>query len=155
MSKRGRGDREWSNGIQKALMVYLLLFIIAFASATLLPLGSEALLIYDISQSYSIYILWIVATLGNSLGSIFNYILGYRGEEYLEQKGYLTPTKMQNAREFFDRYGGSALLLSWMPIVGDPLTFIAGVLRYDFKLFVLIVFIAKGVRYGVVIYLIT
>ncbi|MFK5975727.1 MAG: YqaA family protein [Sulfurovum sp.] len=135
-------------------MVYLSLFVVAFLSATLLPLGSEALLIYDISQNYSIYILWIVATLGNSLGSILNYIIGYRGEEYLEQKGYLTPKKMQNARGFFDRYGGWTLLLSWMPIVGDPLTFIAGVLKYNFRLFVLIVFIAKGFRYGVVIYLV-
>ena len=134
-------------------MVYLTLFTVAFLSATLLPLGSEALLLYDISQNYSLLFLWTVATLGNTLGSMVNYWLGLKGEAYLEEKEYLSVEKMDKARGFFGKYGGWTLLLSWVPIIGDPLTFIAGVLRYDFKWFSLIVFVAKGTRYAVIIFL--
>jgi membrane protein YqaA with SNARE-associated domain len=134
-------------------MVYSTLFLIAFLSATLLPLGSEALLLYDISQKYSIALLWIFATLGNTLGSMFNYWIGLKGEVYLEKKKYLSLKKMQNYRDLFDRFGGWSLLMSWAPIVGDPLTLIAGVLRYNFKHFVLIVGISKGIRYAIIIFL--
>lgn len=134
-------------------MGYITLFTVAFLSATLLPLGSEALLLYDISQNYSLCLVWIFATVGNTLGSMFNYWLGLKGEDYLERKGHLSAKKMETARGFFDRFGGGTLLLSWVPIIGDPLTFIAGVLRYNFKCFVLIVTVAKGTRYAIVIFL--
>ncbi len=134
-------------------MVYLTLFIVSFLAATLLPLGSEALLIYDVSQKYSLCLLWTVSTFGNTLGSMVNYWLGLKGEVYLERKGHVSPKKIKKARDFFDKYGGWTLLLSWVPIVGDPLTFIAGVLRYNFKWFALIVFVAKGLRYAAVIFL--
>ncbi len=134
-------------------MVYITLFTVALLSATLLPLGSEGLLLYDISQNYSPMLLWIFATAGNTLGSIVNYWLGLKGEIYLEKKGYLSAKKMERANIFFDKYGGWTLLLSWVPIIGDPLTFIAGVLRYNFKWFTLIVAVAKGTRYAVIIFL--
>lgn len=134
-------------------MVYITLFTVAFLSATLLPMGSEALLLYDISQNYSLLLLWIFATLGNTLGSMVNYWLGLKGENYLEDKGHLSAQKMEKARGFFDTYGGWTLLLSWVPIIGDPLTFVAGVLRYNFKWFSLIVAVAKGTRYAIVIFL--
>jgi len=134
-------------------MVYITLFTVAFLSATLLPLGSETLLLYDITQNTSLLLLWTVATLGNSLGSMVNYWLGLKGEAYLERKKYLSAEKMEKARKFFNRYGGATLLLSWAPIIGDPLTFIAGMFRYSFKWFVFIVFLAKGIRYAVIIFL--
>jgi len=134
-------------------MVYFTLFTVSFLAATLLPLGSEALLVYDISQNYSLYLLWSFATVGNTLGSMVNYWLGLKGEAYLERKGYVSVEKMEKARGFFAKYGGWTLLLSWAPIIGDPLTFIAGVLRYNFKWFTLIVFIAKGLRYAIIIFL--
>jgi len=134
-------------------MVYVTLFIVSFLSATLLPLGSEALLLYDISENYPILLLWGVATVGNTLGSMFNYWLGLKGETYLEHKGHLSKEKMDKSRILFDKYGGWTLLLSWVPIVGDPLTFIAGVLHYNFKYFVLIVFVAKGARYAAISFL--
>jgi membrane protein YqaA with SNARE-associated domain len=80
-------------------------------------------------------------------------LLGLKGETYLEEKGYLSVKKMEKARGSFHRFGGWILLLSWMPVIGDPLTFIAGVLRYDFKWFALIVAVAKGTRYAIVIFL--
>jgi membrane protein YqaA with SNARE-associated domain len=134
-------------------MVYFTLFTISFLAATLLPLGSEALLAYDVSQNYSLFLLWSFATVGNTLGSMFNYGLGLKGEMYLEKKGYLSVEKMAKARGVFMKYGGWTLLLSWAPVIGDPLTFIAGVLRYDFKWFTLIVFISKGLRYATIIFL--
>lgn len=136
-------------------MVYITLFIVAFLSATLLPLGSEALLLYDISQGHSLILLWSFATVGNTLGSMVNYWLGLKGEMYLEEKGYLSAKKMEKARGFFDRYGGWTLILSWVPIIGDPLTFIAGVLRYRFWWFVVIVAVAKATRYGVIVMMVT
>ncbi|MFT7879130.1 MAG: YqaA family protein [Sulfurimonas sp.] len=136
-------------------MVYLTLFFIAFVSATLLPMGSEALLIYDISEGYAVWLLWFVASVGNSLGSLVNYWLGLKGEAYLENRGYLSKEKMARARRSFGRYGGWTLLLSWMPIIGDPLTFIAGVLRYGFKRFVVIVAVAKATRYAVIVLMVT
>ena len=135
------------------MIVYFTLFVVSFLAATLLPLGSEALLVYDISQNYSLYLLWSFATVGNTLGSMVNYWLGLKGEAYLEKKGHVSVEKMEKARGFFAKYGGWTLLLSRTPIIGDPLTFIAGVLRYNFKYFTLIVFIAKGLRYAIIIFL--
>lgn len=134
-------------------MVYVTLFVVSFLAATLLPLGSEALLLYNISQNYPILLLWSVATVGNTLGSMLNYWLGLKGEAYLENKGHLSKEKMEKSRIFFDSYGGWTLLLSWVPIFGDPMTFIAGVLRYKISYFIPIVFIAKGLRYAAVIFL--
>ena len=70
-------------------MTYLILFISALVSATLIPFGSEALLIYDINQGYNIVLLLLFATLGNALGSIINYFFGLKGEEYLVKKRFL------------------------------------------------------------------
>ncbi len=134
-------------------MVYITLFTVAFLSATLLPLGSEALLLYDVSQNYSLFLLWLFASTGNTLGSMLNYWLGLKGEVYLEKKGYLSAKNMNKAKISFAKYGGWTLLLSWVPIIGDPLTFIAGVLKYDFRYFTLLVFAAKSIRYAAVIFL--
>ncbi|MCB4748134.1 MAG: DedA family protein [Sulfurovum sp.] len=132
-------------------MVYLSLFLVAFVSATLFPVGSEVLLIYDLSQNYSTILLWLFATMGNMLGSLFNYWLGLKGEHFLKQRDYLSSEKMAQAHRYFEKWGGWILLLSWMPIIGDPLTFVAGVLKYDLKKFIWIVFVAKGVRYSIII----
>lgn len=129
-------------------MIYLTLFFVAFVSATLLPLGSEALLLYDASQEASIWLLWLVATAGNTLGALLNYWLGLKGEAYLERKGYLDKEKMHRAHAHFEKWGGWVLLLSWMPVIGDPLTFAAGVLKYNVYRFFIIVAVAKGLRYG-------
>ena len=128
-------------------MIYLILFITAFISATLFPLGSEALLIYDITQGYNIYLLLLFATLGNSLGSVVNYFLGLKGEEYLINKNLLNEKYILKAKNYFDKYGAWSILFSWLPIIGDPITFVAGVLKYDFKKFLILVVVAKFSRY--------
>ncbi len=131
-------------------MVYVTLFLLSFGAATLLPFGSEALYIYDISLGYNLFFLWLFASIGNTLGSVLNYWLGLKGEIYLEKKGYISTKKIKSVKVYFNKYGGWTLLLSWVPIVGDPLTFIAGVLNYSFKNFVAIVFLAKATRYAVI-----
>ena len=128
-------------------MVYLTLFFIALISGSLFPLGSEGVLIYDLKQGYSPFWLLLFATIGNTLGAVINYYLGLKGEEYIEKKGYLNALKLQNAKDRFKRYGAYALLLSPLPIIGDPITFIAGVLKYNFKKFLIIVLFAKSIRY--------
>ncbi|MEA3513404.1 MAG: YqaA family protein [Campylobacterota bacterium] len=128
-------------------MNYLYLFFISFLSATLLPFGSEALLIYNFTLNQNIYYLILFATLGNSLGSIFNYLLGYKGEEYLISKKILTQKKLFQSKYYFDKYGLFIILLSWMPIIGDPITVVAGVLRYNIYKFIALVLVAKFARY--------
>jgi membrane protein YqaA with SNARE-associated domain len=136
-------------------MIYLVLFFSALISATLFPLGSEALLIYDIKEGYNIYLLVLVATIGNTLGSIINYFLGLKGEEYLIGKNFLKEKYIIKSKYYFDKYGSISLLFSWLPIIGDPITFVAGILKYDFKKFLILVFIAKLLRYLVIAWLIT
>ena len=128
-------------------MIYLILFISAFISATLFPLGSEALFIYDIKEGYNIYLLLFFATIGNSLGSILNYFLGLKGEEFLVQKKLLNEKMILKSKRYFDKYGFYCLFFSWLPIIGDPLTFVAGILKYNLKNFIFIVIFAKFSRY--------
>ena len=135
-------------------MIYLILFLSAFISATLFPLGSEALLIYDIKEGYNIYFLVIVATIGNSLGSILNYFLGLKGEEYLVEKKLINEKVILKSKSYFDKYGSISLLFSWLPIIGDPITFVAGILKYDLKKFIVLVVIAKLSRYLFIAYLV-
>ena len=131
-------------------MAYLTLFWTAFVAATLLPGGSEALYIYDLQNGYNVWGVWLAASTGNTLGSGVNYWIGRKGEAFLERRGYLDEKRIDAAKRRFDRYGGWALLFSWIPVIGDPLTFIAGVLRYDAMRFFMIVFIAKAARYGAI-----
>jgi membrane protein YqaA with SNARE-associated domain len=119
-------------------------------AATLLPIGSEALLLYDLSIGYSPFLLILFASVGNTLGSIINYYIGLKGIDYLTKKSYINPKQLDNATNLFKKYGSYTLLLSWMPVIGDPITFVAGVLKYDIKKFITIVFIAKLSRYIIV-----
>jgi len=134
-------------------MIYITLFLIAFLSGSLLPLGSEALFLYDLHAGYSIVFLLLFASIGNTLGAVLNYVLGLKGEEFLLKKGYLKAEALLNAQRRFNRFGGYILLLSAAPIIGDPLTFIAGVLGYNFKKFLFFVFLSKTLRYLAIILL--
>lgn len=128
-------------------MVYLTLFFSALLSATLWPMGSEALLLYDISQGYALLWLLTAATIGNTLGAVINYWMGLGGEKLLEERGLVPPEKLQKFIVLFERYGGWTLLLSWLPLVGDLFTFAAGIARYPFARFLVLIFVAKLGRY--------
>ncbi|BAQ81174.1 YqaA family protein [Pseudomonas sp. St29] len=137
------------------LGAYLGLFLAAFAAATLLPLQSEALLVGLLHNGQlSVLGLWLVATLGNVLGSLVNWWLGRRLEQYKERRWFpVGPRHLERARQHYQRYGHWSLLLSWMPLIGDPLTLVAGVMGEPLKRFLLLVSLAKGARYAVLVWL--
>jgi membrane protein YqaA with SNARE-associated domain len=115
-------------------------------------MGSEALFVYDLSEGLDISLLLIVATLGNTLGSVINYWFGLKGEEFLIEKKIIKYQKIDSAKLYFDKYGGYSLLLAWVPIIGDPIVMIAGILRYNFFNFLILVTISKASRYIFIAY---
>ena len=128
-------------------MAYLSLFLTAFASATLLPGGSEALFVYLLNENLNPLFLLFIATLGNTLGAFVNFGLGKYASTFALSKGYMSEKYLQKASSLFEKYGAVSLLFSWLPIIGDPLTFVAGMVRYPWWKFVLIVGVAKWARY--------
>ncbi|MDX1526355.1 MAG: YqaA family protein [Pseudidiomarina maritima] len=133
-------------------MVFLSLFISAFLSATLLPGSSEVLLMLLLNQTDSIGTLWAVATLGNVLGSCVNYSLGRYFLHWQSQRWFpVSKIRLAQGQAWFNRYGKWSLLLSWLPILGDPLTMFAGMLRLRFGWFLLLVSLGKGARYVLII----
>lgn len=133
--------------------VYLGVFASAFLAATFVPIASEVAVLGAASHSQvNLTILWLVATAGNTLGSIINWALGGYSSRFQDRRWWpVSATQMQRAGEAFNRYGIWTLLLAWLPIVGDPLTIIAGVLRVRLCWFVLLVGIGKAARFAVVI----
>ncbi len=130
-------------------MAYLLLFISAFGAATLLPLQSEAVLVaLLVSEEHSALLLILVASLGNVLGSCVNWYLGLKIEKFKDKKWFpISEIKMLKAERIYQKYGFWSLLLSWTPVIGDPITLIAGLMKEGFWRFLLIVSIAKTGRY--------
>lgn len=128
-------------------MSYFSLFLTSFASATLLPGGSEALFLYLLSEHLNPLLLLTVATLGNTLGAFVNYMLGKYATNFALRKNYMKAKHLQKASSIFEKYGAWSLLFSWLPIIGDPLTFVAGIVRYTWWKFVIIVGFAKLARY--------
>lgn len=126
-----------------------LLFLSAFGAATLLPLQSEAVLVGLLAQmQYSVWLLVAVASLGNILGSCVNWWLGLKVEQYKNKKWFpVSEQKMLQAQGIYQKYGFWSLLLSWVPVIGDPITLIAGLLKENFVRFVVMVSIAKIGRY--------
>jgi membrane protein YqaA with SNARE-associated domain len=134
---------------------YIGLFIAAFLAATILPLSSEALLGTLLISEFSPVALVIVATTGNVLGSLTNYALGYWGSlEVVKRWLKISEEEFVKAEQRFVKYGLFSLLFAWVPIIGDPLTLIAGVLRIRLLLFVILVTVGKLMRYIVISYLI-
>ena len=130
-------------------MSYLAVFLSAFVAATLLPAQSEAVLsFYILSAPQTVFALILVATVGNVLGSVVNWVLGFYATRFQNRKWFpATPSQMQRAEKFYRKYGRYSLLLSWVPFIGDPITVIAGVLREPILSFLLLVTIAKSARY--------
>ena len=135
-----------------ALTAYGGLFSAALLAATLFPAQSElGLATLIISGDYSISLLIVVATIGNVLGSVVNWVLGRGVERFSDRKWFpIKPTHMDKAKARYHRYGRWSLLMSWAPIIGDPLTLVAGILREPLGSFLVLVTIAKGVRYIIV-----
>ncbi len=131
------------------LTAYSGLFIAALLAATLIPAQSESVLVgLVLSQHYAFWGLIAVATLGNTLGSVINWWLGRYLQHFQHKRWFpVSAAGLQRAQMHFQRYGLWSLLLSWVPIIGDPLTVVAGLLRVPFWVFLGLVTLAKGGRY--------
>jgi membrane protein YqaA with SNARE-associated domain len=125
------------------------LFLAAFAAATLIPAQSEAVLVALIlSASHPVWLLLTIATLGNVLGSTVNWAMGRFLIRFADRRWFpFSKAQMEKATGWYARWGHWSLLASWVPVIGDPLTLVAGVLREPFWRFALIVTLAKGGRY--------
>lgn len=132
-----------------ALAAYGGLFLSALVAATVLPAQSELLLAALLrSGDWSTGLLLASASVGNVLGSVINYWLGRGAEAFSHRRWFpASPPALSRAQHWYRRYGRWYLLLSWVPIVGDPLTVVAGVLREPIWRFLLLVTIAKVGRY--------
>ena len=137
-------------------MIYLSLFFISFLAATVLPFSSELTLAGLISTSnYDNLLLLVFASFGNVLGSVFNWSLGFYSRNLSTKKWFpFKETQIERSSKWFSKFGKWSLLFAWLPIVGDPLTFVAGLLRVRFLDFIILVAIGKVSRYLIFFYLI-
>jgi len=129
--------------------LYLGLFLSAFGAATVLPLQSEAalagLLLLGEQPAWALV---AVATVGNVLGALLNWLLGRFIERWHDKRWFPLRTEtLAHAQDAYRRYGHWSLLLSWAPIIGDPLTVVAGIMREPLWRFALLVSVAKAGRY--------
>ncbi|MDV6225304.1 YqaA family protein [Nitratireductor aquimarinus] len=131
------------------LTVYLGLFLSAFAAATLFPMQSEAALVgLLLSDSHAVWALVAAASFGNVAGSFVNWVLGRSIERFRDKRWFPVSEKaLQRAQRWYRRYGRWSLLLSWVPIIGDPLTLAAGIMKEPLSVFLVLVTIAKTGRY--------
>lgn len=131
------------------LAAYAGLFAVAFVAATILPAHSEVALVgLLLTGKFSPWLLVAVASAGNILGSCVNWLLGSFAERFRDRKWFpLSQPTLDKAQGWYHRYGRWSLLLSWAPVIGDPLTIAAGLMREPFWSFVILVAIAKTARY--------
>jgi membrane protein YqaA with SNARE-associated domain len=133
---------------------YPALFTVSLLASTLLPLGSEWLLALMLTQGYQPIVAVAVATLGNTLGACTTWLVGrYGGGWLLTRLLTISDRQRQRAEAWYRRYGAASLLFSWLPVVGDPLCLVGGVLRINPLLFLLLVATGKLARYSVVAWL--
>ena len=137
-------------------MIYLSLFAISFLAATILPFSSELTLAgLMLKSNYDNLFLLIVASLGNILGSVVNWILGFYSRNLSTKKWFpFKDEQMEKSSIWFNKFGRWSLLFAWVPIIGDPLTLAAGLLRVKFIEFLILVTIGKVSRYFLIYYFI-
>lgn len=133
------------------MTAYLSLFVTALVAATILPAQSEAVLVgLIVNTERSVWLLVLVASAGNILGSIVNWVLGRGVERFRDRRWFpVGPKVLERAQGWYRRYGKWSLLASWLPIIGDPLTVVAGIMREPLPVFILLVSIAKTARYAI------
>lgn len=125
----------------------------AFLAATVLPFYSEVLVVAAARQpETNLFLLWLFASVGNILGAVVNWALARFAMRWQDRRWFpMKPKQIAKAQAWFNRYGVWTLLLSWSPIGGDAITFIAGLMRVPLPIFLLLVGIGKAGRYAIVI----
>lgn len=128
------------------------LFFSALTSATILPGTSEAALAALVaSGDHAVWVLVLLATVGNVLGSLINWWLGLYAEHFKHKRWFpVSAEALDRASRWFGKYGLLSLLLSWLPIIGDPLTLFAGVMRVRLLPFIILVTLGKAARYAMI-----
>ena len=132
---------------------YIGLFLASFLAATIFPLSSEIVLSGLLLSKYDPTFLVAIATIGNVLGALVNYGVGFWGSKAIIQK-VLKEYEYLQAEERFKKYGIVSLFFAWMPIIGDPLTVIAGILKVNILWFLILVTSGKLIRYIVISHII-
>lgn len=136
------------------MLAYLSLFISGLLAATLFPASSEVLLLALQQQGYQPLWLFVAATAGNTLGACINWYLGVKLLSFQHKRWFpVSVAALDRAQQQFQRFGSWSLLFAWLPVVGDPLTLIAGVLKVRFRLFLLLVALGKAARYALLLWL--
>lgn len=134
---------------------YFGLFLASFLAATILPLSSEVVLTLLLLTGLNPTALVVVATTGNVLGALLNYVIGSRGGTLLLKKVFeIPPATLERSLQTFKKYGILSLLFAWVPVIGDPLTMIAGTLKINISLFLLLVTTGKLLRYIIITYIV-
>lgn len=132
--------------------MYFSIFLTAFLAATVLPAQSEFVVMAAQRLGYEVWIIWWLASIGNTLGSVVNYILGRFLVQYQDRRWFpFKPKSLARGHYWFERFGKWSLLMAWAPFIGDALTFIAGILRLSFWQFLILVFISKSGRYAILL----
>jgi len=133
-------------------MSLLTLFGSAFLAATFLPFYSEVILVALLLQGEPPLALWVAATLGNTLGSGVSWIMGRYLLHFQDRRWFpFKPDSLHKAQAWFQKYGEWTLLFAWLPVGGDALPFIAGIMRVHPVTMLVLCGIGKGIRYAVVI----
>ena len=132
-----------------SLEAYTSLFISSFLSSTILPGHSEiTLTTLFLLEKYSQFLLIFYASLGNILGSIVNWFLGLYITKFINKSWFpFSKKQLDKASSWYLKYGKWSLFLCWVPIIGDPLTIVAGMFRFPLIIFIIIVSISKVLRY--------
>ncbi len=128
--------------------------VVSLASATILPLGSEVLFLYYLNEiNVSVFWLWFVASVFNTLGSTVNYWLGKYFRKFENRAWfYVKLDKLDYAEKCFLKYGYWSLLFCWLPIIGDGISLISGIFKTPLRIFLPLVFIGKSARYGFLVW---
>lgn len=135
------------------IAIYCSLFFTSFLASTIIPLGSEGVVVYMITKGHNIVSVVVIASIGNYLGACTTYILGYIGrQKALEKYLKINQVEFARAEKLFTKYGSPVLLFTWLPIVGDALAAIGGIFKLNFLLFSIYVFTGKFIRYLAVAY---
>jgi len=129
------------------------LFIASFLASTILPFGSESIIVLLVSQGFNCMAVVLVASFGNFFGACTSYYIGFMGRGYVEKYLRIEKNDMERTEKYFSKYGSYILLFTWVPFIGDVITVAGGLLRIKFSIFAIFVFTGKFLRYLAVAYL--
>ena len=131
-----------------------LLFTVSFLAATVLPLGSEWLLVLMVTQGFPLTETVVAASLGNYSGSCTTFVIGRYGSTFIIRKVLrIDSSQLVRTKKLYQKFGTWSLLVSWLPIIGDPICLVAGIFKVGWLRYSVLVFIGKFSRYATVAYL--